>query len=154
HPRSALVDRRSGRQEARAPELHRPSLAGDPSPRRTASRDRAPATGPQPGLSAWSDPPGNVRARIELAEDSRRRSFVNMKSVESLNSARSGNERSGTFGSDPRAIQESIRHHLQFTLAELPEHVDSRWEPYVSLALAVRDRLIENWVRTHESYYE
>jgi starch phosphorylase len=63
-------------------------------------------------------------------------------------------ELNGTFGTDPRAIRDSIIHHLQFTLAELPEHVDSRWEPYVSLALAVRDRLIENWVRTHESYYE
>jgi glycogen phosphorylase len=31
--------------------------------------------------------------------------------------------------------------------------VDSEWEPYVSLALTVRDRLIERWVRTQEAYY-
>ena len=54
---------------------------------------------------------------------------------------------------DPVAIRESIRRHLQFTLAELPEHVDTQWEPYVSLALAVRDRLIENWIQTQENYY-
>jgi glycogen phosphorylase len=79
---------------------------------------------------------------------------VNTRSNESTNTMRSNNEPNGTFGSDATAIQDSIKHHLQFTLAELPDHVDSRWEPYVSLALAVRDRLIESWVRTHESYYE
>lgn len=55
---------------------------------------------------------------------------------------------------DAGAIRESILRHLQFTLAELPKHVDSKWEPYVALALAVRDRLIENWIKTHQTYYE
>jgi glycogen phosphorylase len=55
---------------------------------------------------------------------------------------------------DANAIRESILRHLQFTLAELPKHVDSKWEPYVALALAVRDRLIENWIKTHQTYYE
>ncbi|HEY4221705.1 MAG TPA: glycogen/starch/alpha-glucan phosphorylase, partial [Myxococcota bacterium] len=55
---------------------------------------------------------------------------------------------------DADAIRQSVLRHLQFTLAELPKHVDSKWEPYVSLALAVRDRLIENWIRTHQTYYE
>ncbi|MGM3932454.1 hypothetical protein NA612_23340, partial [Salmonella sp. NW378] len=32
-------------------------------------------------------------------------------------------------------------------------HVDSEWEPYVALALAVRDRMIERWVRTQDTYY-
>ncbi|MDP1826999.1 MAG: glycogen/starch/alpha-glucan phosphorylase [Archangium sp.] len=54
---------------------------------------------------------------------------------------------------DAPAIRESIVQHLQFTLAELPKHVDSTWEPYVSLALAVRDRLIENWIKTQDAYY-
>jgi starch phosphorylase len=31
--------------------------------------------------------------------------------------------------------------------------VDSDWEPYVALALAVRDRMIQRWVRTQEAYY-
>jgi starch phosphorylase len=52
------------------------------------------------------------------------------------------------------AIKESVLRHLQYTLAELPKHVDSNWEPYVSLALAVRDRLIANWIKTQDSYYD
>ena len=51
------------------------------------------------------------------------------------------------------AIRQSILRHLQYTLAELPRHVDSNWEPYVSLALAVRDRMIANWIKTQETYY-
>ena len=58
-----------------------------------------------------------------------------------------------TLDDDRQAIRRSFLEHLQFTLAELPDHVDSQWEPYVSLALAVRDRLIESWIRTHERYY-
>jgi starch phosphorylase len=52
------------------------------------------------------------------------------------------------------AIRASVERHLQFTLAELPKHVDTKWEPYVSLALAVRDRLIENWIHTQNNYYD
>ncbi|MBM4279397.1 MAG: glycogen/starch/alpha-glucan phosphorylase [Deltaproteobacteria bacterium] len=55
---------------------------------------------------------------------------------------------------DARSIRQSILRHLQCTLGELPRHVDSSWEPYVSLALAVRDRMIANWIRTQETYYE
>jgi starch phosphorylase len=57
-------------------------------------------------------------------------------------------------GSDRESIRISILRHLEFTLAELPRHVDSKWEPYVSLALAVRDRMIDNWIRTQESHYD
>ena len=28
------------------------------------------------------------------------------------------------------------------------------WEPYVSLALTLRERLLERWVRTQEAYYQ
>ena len=52
------------------------------------------------------------------------------------------------------AIKESVLRHLQYTLAELPKHVDSNWEPYLSLALAVRDRLIASWIKTQDSYYD
>ena len=44
--------------------------------------------------------------------------------------------------------------HIPYTLAELPRHVDSEWEPFVSLALAVRDRMVERWIRTQDAYYD
>ena len=56
-------------------------------------------------------------------------------------------------GNEADAVRASIIRHLAFTLAELPEHVDTLWEPYVSLALAVRDRMIDNWIKTQESSY-
>jgi starch phosphorylase len=60
----------------------------------------------------------------------------------------------GTLGMDAESLKTAILGHLQYTLAELPHHVDSDWEPYVALALAVRDRVIQRWVRTQDTYYE
>ena len=57
------------------------------------------------------------------------------------------------LGSDSVAIEQGMRGHLVYTLAELPTHVDTEWEPYVSLALSVRDRLLERWIATQEAYY-
>ncbi|HET6898443.1 MAG TPA: glycogen/starch/alpha-glucan phosphorylase [Vicinamibacteria bacterium] len=57
-------------------------------------------------------------------------------------------------GMDAESLKAGILGHLEFTLGELPKHVDSEWEPYVSVALAVRDRLMERWIRTHDAYYE
>src|SRR5215469_6731904 len=57
------------------------------------------------------------------------------------------------FGLDTESIRKDLLTHLEFTLAELPKQVDSEWEPYLSLALAVRDRLIERWSRTQDAYY-
>src|SRR5262245_2747887 len=57
------------------------------------------------------------------------------------------------YGLDAESIRRGFLTHLEFTLAELPEHVDTEWEPYLSLALTVRDRLIERWVRTQDAYY-
>jgi len=57
-------------------------------------------------------------------------------------------------GMDADSLKEGILGHLEFTLGELPKHVDSHWEPYVSVALAVRDRLMERWIRTQDAYYE
>jgi starch phosphorylase len=57
------------------------------------------------------------------------------------------------YGLDAESIRKGFLNHLEFTLAELPEHVDTEWEPYLSLALTVRDRLIERWIRTHDAYY-
>jgi starch phosphorylase len=57
------------------------------------------------------------------------------------------------YGLDADSIRREFLTHLEITLAELPEHVDSEWEPYLSLALTVRDRLIERWVHTQNAYY-
>src|SRR5215467_2994605 len=57
------------------------------------------------------------------------------------------------YGLDGESIRKGMLTHLEFTLAELPKQVDSEWEPYLSLALAVRDRLIERWSRTQDAYY-
>ncbi len=57
-------------------------------------------------------------------------------------------------GMDAKSLEAGILSHLEFTLGELPKHVDSEWEPYVSVALAVRDRLMERWIRTQDAYYE
>ena len=52
------------------------------------------------------------------------------------------------------SLKDGVLEHLQYTLAEMPRHVDGDWEPYVALALAVRDRMIERWIRTNDAYYE
>src|SRR5580692_4566855 len=57
------------------------------------------------------------------------------------------------LGMDSVAMERGIQRHLVYTLAELPKHIDSEWEPYVSLALSVRDRLLERWIATQEAYY-
>ncbi len=59
-----------------------------------------------------------------------------------------------TLGMDADSFRKGILGHLQYTLAELPKHVDSEWEPYVALALAVRDRMIQGWIHTQDTYYE
>jgi starch phosphorylase len=58
------------------------------------------------------------------------------------------------LANDAEAIRKAVLQHLEFSLGELHRHVDSHWEPYVALALAVRDRLIEGWVRTQDAYYD
>lgn len=58
------------------------------------------------------------------------------------------------LGRDADSIKEGVLHHLQYTLSELPRHVDSEWEPFVSLALSVRDRMVERWIRTQDAYYD
>ena len=59
-----------------------------------------------------------------------------------------------SLGVDVPSMKEAILKHLEYTLAELPKHVDSEWEPYVALALAVRDRMIERWIQTQDTYYD
>jgi starch phosphorylase len=57
------------------------------------------------------------------------------------------------LGLDPDPIREGMLHELEFTLAELPDQVDSDWEPYYALALTLRERLLERWIKTQEAYY-
>ncbi len=52
------------------------------------------------------------------------------------------------------SLKDGILHHLVYSLAETPGHVDNDWDPYVALALAVRDRMIQRWIRTQDRYYE
>jgi glycogen phosphorylase len=59
-----------------------------------------------------------------------------------------------TLGMDATALRHSVLEHLEYTLAELPRHVDSDWEPYLALALTVRDRLVQRWIRTQDTYYD
>jgi starch phosphorylase len=59
-----------------------------------------------------------------------------------------------TLGMDVPSVKEGMLRHLEYTLAELPRHVDSEWEPYVALALTIRDRMVQRWVRTQDTYYE
>jgi starch phosphorylase len=58
-----------------------------------------------------------------------------------------------TLGLDAGSLKQGILGHLAYTLAELPRHAESEWEPYVAVALAVRDRMIERWIRTQDTYY-
>ena len=64
------------------------------------------------------------------------------------------NVKADHLGMDKVALEKGFLNHLQFTLAELPQHVDSDWEPYVALVLAVRDRLIERWIATQDAAYD
>src|SRR3954464_14369859 len=58
------------------------------------------------------------------------------------------------MGFDAKSLAKGMLEHLEYTLAELPKHVDSEWEPYVSIALAIRDRMIERGIKTQDAYYE
>jgi starch phosphorylase len=58
------------------------------------------------------------------------------------------------LGMHAESLRKGILSHLEYTLAELPKHVDSEWEPFVALALTVRDRMVDRWVRTQDTYYE
>ncbi len=60
HRGGALVDRRGGGQEARAPELHRPPARPDPLPGDPARAGRVAAARSQPGISPRPDSAGNV----------------------------------------------------------------------------------------------
>jgi starch phosphorylase len=55
-------------------------------------------------------------------------------------------------GISAEAIQRSFLDHLEFTLAK-DRFTVTHLDQYLALAYAVRDRLIERWLRTQDTYY-
>lgn len=60
----------------------------------------------------------------------------------------------GTFhkGMDRKAIELSFASHLEYSLSK-DQYTATIRDMYHSLALAVRDRMIERWIRTQQMYY-
>jgi len=56
-------------------------------------------------------------------------------------------------GMDVRSLQESFVAHLEFSLAK-DEYSATEHDLFTSLALLVRDRLIERWIETQQAYYK
>jgi len=55
-------------------------------------------------------------------------------------------------GTDVRSIQNSFINHLEYSLAK-DEYSATQRDFFKSLALTVRDRLIEKWITTQQTYY-
>ena len=55
-------------------------------------------------------------------------------------------------GMDPDSLQESFVNHLEFSLAK-DEYSATDHDRFTALALTVRDRLIERWIETQQTYY-
>jgi glycogen phosphorylase len=56
-------------------------------------------------------------------------------------------------GMDAKSLQRSFLDHLEFTLAK-DRYSTTELDRYMALAYAVRDRLIERWLRTQDAYYK
>ncbi len=56
-------------------------------------------------------------------------------------------------GMDAESIKESFVNHMEFSLGK-DEYSATRHDCYSSIALAARDRLIERWLETHQTYYK
>ncbi len=56
-------------------------------------------------------------------------------------------------GSDVDSLQESFVNHIEYSCAK-DEYSATNHDLYTSMALVARDRLIERWIETQESYYE
>lgn len=56
------------------------------------------------------------------------------------------------MGMDVGSLEEDFVDHLEFSLAK-DEYSATKRDCFVSLALTVRDRLIERWIETQQSYY-
>ncbi len=58
-----------------------------------------------------------------------------------------------TLGTDVESLQQSFANHLECTLVK-DKYSATRLDRYKSLAYAVRDRLVERWIATQQTYYE
>ncbi len=56
-------------------------------------------------------------------------------------------------GMDVRSLKTSFVNHLTFSLAK-DEYTATQRDLFISLALLVRDRLIERWIETQQAYYD
>ncbi len=56
------------------------------------------------------------------------------------------------MGNDKESIKNSFVNHLEYSLAK-DEYTVTPHDGYASMALLVRDRLIEKWINTQQSYY-
>lgn len=55
-------------------------------------------------------------------------------------------------GFDPETIRICFAHYLKYALAK-DRYTSQDWDRYVALSLAVRDRLIERWIETQQTYH-
>jgi len=60
--------------------------------------------------------------------------------------------RHGFQGMDVQSLMDAFIRHLEFSLAK-DEYSATQRDYFVSLALAVRDRLVERWTATQQTYY-
>jgi starch phosphorylase len=54
---------------------------------------------------------------------------------------------------DARGILASFANHLEYSLSK-DQYTATEHDAYLSLALAVRDRMVEQWIRTQQHYYD
>ena len=50
------------------------------------------------------------------------------------------------------AIRKDFENHLKYTLAK-DKYTCTEYDRYFALSMAVRDRLVERWIRTSQTYY-
>lgn len=55
--------------------------------------------------------------------------------------------------STAEAIRRAFENHLRFTLAK-DQYSSNDHDRYVALAMAVRDRLVDRWIRTSQTYHD
>lgn len=56
------------------------------------------------------------------------------------------------LGMDIATLKKSFENHMEFSLAK-DEYTATDYDRYSSIALATRDRLIERWIKTQQTYY-
>lgn len=56
-------------------------------------------------------------------------------------------------GLDRESLKRSIRDHLTYTLAK-NQFTDTDYDRFTAVALAVRDRMVERWIQTQNTYYD